>query len=164
MKNIADLSTYEISIPALRDPSLAPTGKTGLIISILFDYHLTKYIQEQGWYNEFRELWGELVIDALDKSIYPGLKESIIHSFSATPLTIEKRTGNTHGAITGWAYTNQPMPAENRLQKIFDSTKTPVPDVVQAGHWTYSPSGMPISILTGKLAADKVINKLKKNN
>ena len=161
IKKLTKLATYEISIPALRDPSLAPEGKTGLIISTLFDYHLSKHIQDQGWYTEFRRLWTELVIEALNNSIYPGLKDSVIHSFTATPLTIEKRTGNTHGAITGWAYTNHPMPAEYRLQKIFSSTETPIPNVVQAGHWTYSPSGMPISVLTGKLAADRVINNLK---
>ena len=43
------LTTYEISIPVLRDSSLAPAGKTGLIISLLFDYGLTKTIHEQGW-------------------------------------------------------------------------------------------------------------------
>ncbi|MRR36509.1 NAD(P)/FAD-dependent oxidoreductase, partial [bacterium] len=38
------LTTYEISCPVLRDASLAPAGKTGLIISVLFDYRLTKRI------------------------------------------------------------------------------------------------------------------------
>ena len=37
-----------------------------------------------------------------------------------------------------------------------------VPDIVQAGQWTYSPSGLPISILTGKLAADRVMKEIKK--
>jgi phytoene dehydrogenase-like protein len=162
LSRFAGLATYEISIPVLRDPSLAPAGKTGLVISTLFDYHLAKQFQDQGWYDEFTFLWEELLLETLDGSIYPGFKDSIIHRFSSTPLTIEKRTGNTHGAITGWAFTNDPMPAENRLPRIYSSTETPVPDIVQAGHWTYSPSGFPISILTGKLAADRVINKLKK--
>ena len=30
----------------------------------------------------------------------------------------------------------------------------------QAGQWTYSPSGLPIAILTGKLAADQVTKEL----
>ena len=159
---LSKLQTYEISIPVLRDHNLAPPGKTGLIISILFDYQLTKHIKDQGWYDEFREKWKQLVIEALDESIYQGLKDRVTHSFTTTPLTIEEITNNTHGAITGWAYTNQPMPAENRLTKIFSSTETPIPGVTQAGHWTYSPSGMPISVLTGKLAADRAINNLKK--
>ena len=33
---------------------------------------------------------------------------------------------------------------------------TPIPNTYQAGAWTFSPSGLPISILTGKLAADRV--------
>jgi phytoene dehydrogenase-like protein len=36
---------------------------------------------------------------------------------------------------------------------------TPVPNVYQAGQWTYSPSGLPISLITGKIAADKVIKE-----
>ncbi len=72
-----------------------------------------------------------------------------------------KIAGNTDGAITGWAFSNDPMPAENRLPKILNAVKTPIPDVFQAGQWTYSPSGLPISILTGKLAADRVIQELK---
>ena len=35
-----DLTTYEISCPALRDPSLAPAGKTGLIVSTLMEHAL----------------------------------------------------------------------------------------------------------------------------
>jgi hypothetical protein len=37
---------------------------------------------------------------------------------------------------------------------------TPIPDTYQAGQWTFSPSGMPISILTSKLAADRVLKDL----
>jgi phytoene dehydrogenase-like protein len=43
-----------------------------------------------------------------------------------------------------------------------ESVKTPIPNVYQAGQWTYSPSGLPISIMTGKIAADKVIKELRK--
>jgi phytoene dehydrogenase-like protein len=75
---------------------------------------------------------------------------------------MEKFTSNTQGAITGWAFSNDPMPAESRLPKILEAIKTPVPGVYQAGQWTYSPSGLPISILTGKLAADRVIKDLAK--
>jgi phytoene dehydrogenase-like protein len=132
------------------------------MISTLFDYHLTKKIFDQGWYNEFRYLFEDMIIDVLNKTIYPGIVNSIIYRFSSTPISFENRTANTHGAITGWAFTNNPMPAENRLVSINNSTETPIPDVIQAGQWTYSPSGLPISILTGKLSADRVLTNLKK--
>jgi len=34
--------------------------------------------------------------------------------------------------------------------------------VLQAGQWTYSPSGLPIALITGKLAANQAIKELKK--
>ena len=80
-------------------------------------------------------------------------------SFTSTPLTLQKVAGTTDGAITGWSFTNHPMPAENRLIRIANAVNTPIPNVHQAGQWTYSPSGFPVALITGKLAADK-INKL----
>jgi hypothetical protein len=54
------------------------------------------------------------------------------------------------------------MPVINKLQNADRSVKTPVPSIFQAGQWVYSPSGVPIAILTGKLAADKVLKQTRK--
>jgi len=161
LKRYLPLTTYEIAIPVLRDSSLAPKGKTGLIISILFDYRLAKKIFEEGWDGELRELVTQTVIDTLDGSIYPGLAGSVMDSFISTPLTIQKVVGSTDGAITGWSFSNHPMPAENRLAHIANSVHTPLPNVSQAGQFTYSPSGFPVSLITGKLAADKIHRLLR---
>ena len=160
LKRFVEQNTFEISCPVLRDDRLAPAGKTGLIVSMLFDYSLARHIQAMGWYDEFKEWMTMSVIDVLEASIYPGLKAAVIDSFSSTPLTIEKITGNTDGAITGWAYTNDLIPAVNQLTRVASSVLTPIPDTYQAGQWTYSPSGLPISVLTGKLAADQVLKDL----
>lgn len=156
------LTTYEISIPVLRDSSLAPAGKTGLIISVLFDYSLTQQVQAQGWYEEFKPWCESMIIKNLDSTIYPGLATNILQRFSSTPLTMEKYSGNADGAIVGWSFTNHPMVAENRLPKIGNAIKTPIPGILQAGQWTYSPAGLPISLITGKLAADRVIRETKR--
>ena len=160
LNRFVQLNTFEISIPVLRDESLAPEGKTGLIISVLFDYSLTKYIQAMGWYDEFKRLMSDWIVGALDASIYPGLKASVFDSFTSTPLTLERIAGSSEGAITGWAFTNDFMPAVNKQPKIASSVLTPIPDTYQAGQWTFSPSGLPIAILTGKLAADRVLRDL----
>ena len=161
LKSFLELNTYEIACPVLRDNKLAPEGKTGLIVSVLFDYSLTRHIQEMGWYDEFRKLIADTMLEVLDGSIYPGLKAAVIDSFTSTPLSIERISGNSDGAITGWAFTNDLMPAISSLPKVASSVLTPIPDTYQAGQWTYSPSGLPISILTGKLAADRVLKDLK---
>ncbi|MFO7651613.1 MAG: NAD(P)/FAD-dependent oxidoreductase [bacterium] len=160
LKRFIDLNTFEISFPVLRDACLAPEGKTGLIVSLLFDYSLARHIQALGWYEEFRRLMSDHIVDLLDSKVFPGLKAAVIDSFTSTPLTLENVSGNFEGAITGWAFTNRPIPAVSKLPRVASSVLTPVPDTYQAGQWTFSPSGLPISILTGKLAADRIIKDL----
>ncbi|HSP48569.1 MAG TPA: NAD(P)/FAD-dependent oxidoreductase [Clostridiaceae bacterium] len=157
-----DLNTFEISIPVMRDDTLAPPGKTGIIASTLMDYRLVKHIADMGWYEEFKQVCEEQVIRVLDTSVFPWLSESVTDRFSSTPITIERVTGNHQGAITGWSFTNDRIPVENRFPKIAKSVLTPLPGVFQAGQWVFSPSGLPVSVLTGKLAADEVKKELKK--
>jgi phytoene dehydrogenase-like protein len=161
LRRYLELTTYEISCPALRDASLAPAGQTGLIVSTLFDYPLAAHIEKIGWYDDFKALCAEVMIEVLDRGIYPGLREKVIDAVVATPLTLQRQTGNTDGAITGWAFTNGTMPVIHTMKKITRSVLTGLPDVYQAGQWVFSPSGLPISIMTGKLAADRIIRDLK---
>jgi len=160
------LTTYEISCPALRDPALAPVGKTGVIVSTLMDYRLVKATFEAGWYPAFKALCEEQMMAVLENSIFPGLIEQVEQRFSSTPLTIERLTGNAGGAITGWAFRDEAiagkLPVVNHSRKIAKTIATPLPHISQAGQWTFSPSGLPVSILTGKLAADGVIKQLAK--
>jgi len=162
LKEYCDLNTLEIAIQALRDPNMAPENKTGVEVSLLFDYLLTKKIDDAGWTAEMKELLELQLIKILDESIYPGFKEKVSHRFSSSPLTIEKRTDSTEGGITGWAFTNPYMPVVNKMLAVTKSVNTVLPDVFQAGQWAFSPAGMPISVLTGKLAADKVIKNSRK--
>ncbi|NPV00648.1 MAG: NAD(P)/FAD-dependent oxidoreductase [Brevinematales bacterium] len=161
LQKYLELTTYEISIPVLRDNSLAPAGKTGLIVSTLFDYSLMEHIQKNGWYDELKKFMADCMVDVLNSTIFPELKKSVIDNFTSSPLTLKRISGNSDGAITGWSFTNETIPAVNKMIKVSKSVFTPIPDTYQAGQWTYSPSGLPISILTGKLAADKILKDLK---
>ncbi|WP_303870251.1 NAD(P)/FAD-dependent oxidoreductase [Acetobacterium wieringae] len=160
------LTTYEISCPVLRDPALAPAGKTGVIVSTLMDYRLVKAIAEAGWYPAFKARCEEQILTVLENSVFPGVTGQVELRFSSTPLTIERLTGNLGGAITGWAFRDEAsagkLPAVNQFRKIAKTIATPLPHIYQAGQWTFSPSGLPVSILTGKLAADGVIKRLEK--
>ncbi|MEM5770263.1 MAG: FAD-dependent oxidoreductase, partial [Bacillota bacterium] len=156
-----ECTTFEISCPALRDSALAPEGKTGVIVSTLMDYRLVKYISDAGGYDQFKEYCARKITEVLEASVFTGITKRMEFTLCSTPLTIERETGNAHGAITGWAFTNNKLPAESRFRKITNSVNTPIEDVYQCGQWTFSPSGLPVSILTGKLAADAVNKKLK---
>jgi phytoene dehydrogenase-like protein len=151
-------NTYEISIPALKDPDLAPEGKTGLIISFLAEYDLFRKIKDAGWYEEFNQEIEEQVRELIGDSLYPMLKDRILHSFSFSPISIEERTGSSEGAITGWSF-ERPVPVVHKIQFSDRSVLTPFPSIFQAGQWAYSPAGVPMSILTGKMAADRVVKQ-----
>jgi phytoene dehydrogenase-like protein len=156
------LNTYEIAIPGLKDPELVPPGKTGIIISLLAEYDLFKKVQTAGWLDEFIPELENLVLRIITDSVYPMLKDKIIECFSFSPLSIENRVGSSEGAITGWEFQKN-MPVINKIQNSGKSVLTPFPSIYQAGQWTYSPAGVPMSILTGKLAADKVLKCTKKS-
>lgn len=152
------LNTYEISIPALKDPDLTPEGKTGLIISILAEYDLFKMIAKAGWYKEFITEMEDRIILVLAGSVYPMLKEKVMARFSFSPLSYENRVGSSEGAITGWSF-QESVPVINKIQSANRAVVTPIPSIYQAGQWTYSPAGVPMSILTGKLAALRILKR-----
>ena len=156
LDDYCQFNTYEISIPGLRDPSLVPKGKTGLIVSILFEYDLVKKVQEGGWYEEFKIEVENRMLEALSNSVYPIIKDKVIFRFSSTPISIANRVGSSEGAITGWTL-ESPVPVAHSILKMTKSVKTPIPNVLKAGQWAYSPSGVPIAILTGLAAAKKII-------
>ena len=155
------LNTYEISIPGLKDPELVPPGKTGIIISLLAEYDLFSKIQNAGWLDEFIQELENRILSVISDTVYPMLKDKIIARFSFSPLSIENRVGSSEGAITGWSF-QKSMPVINKIQNSDRSVLTPVPSIYQAGQWAYSPAGVPMSILTGKLAANRVLKRVKK--
>jgi len=157
LRRFLSLNTFEISIPVLKDPSMAPAAKTGLIVSWLFDFTLLKKLREAGRYEELKEFSITEVIRILSRTVYPGLEGKILDRFASTPLSMEEHTGNTGGAITGWAFGPEEVPVIHEMQQVAKAVLTPMKDVYQAGQWAYSPSGLPIAILTGKLAANRAV-------
>ena len=155
-------NTFEISIPALKDESLVPQGKSGIIVSFLAEFDLFVKLKESGWYDEFRENLEKKVLEVLSHSIFPDIKEKIINKFSFSPLNIKDRIGSSEGGITGWTFERE-LPVVHKIQFSDRSVVTPIPSIFQAGQWAYSPAGVPMSILTGKLASERVLKRVKKH-
>lgn len=150
------LNTFEISIPGLKDKDLTPPGKTGMIISFLADYELFKKIQEAGWLEEFISEIENRVLKVISESVFPMLKDKVMGRFSFSPLSYQSRTASSEGAIVGWEFQKE-MPVINKIQIADRSVITPLPSIYQAGQWAYSPAGVPMSILTGKIAANRIL-------
>ncbi|PMQ01978.1 MAG: amine oxidase [Dictyoglomus sp. NZ13-RE01] len=156
-------NTYEISIPALKDPEAAPSNKTGIIVSFLFNYEITKKAKEFGFYEELKDHVSRKVIDILSETIYKDVqfKDKIIKFFSATPLTIENISGSSCGSIVGWSM-EYPLPVNGSLINMVGAVKTSINNIFKAGQWTMSPAGIPTSIITGQLASNEALKYLKK--
>ena len=155
LDKFTELNTYEISIPGLKNSSFVPENKSGIIISFLTSFDLYAKLKIAGWYEEFIKELDIRIIKVISNSIYPMLKDKLMTSFSFTPLSIQKQVASSEGAIVGWSF-QESIPVPNKIQDSQKSVLTSIPNVFKAGQWTYSPAGVPMSILTGKLAADRV--------
>ncbi len=96
----------ELSSPSIGDTSLAPSGKSSLIIQ---SFSLYDWMERWGTgpngertpqYQALKEAVANDLIKATEK-IIPGLSSRIIHKVTATPLTHESFTLNTRGASVG---------------------------------------------------------------
>jgi hypothetical protein len=125
-------------------------GQTGLIISTLFDCELTVRVRAGGWYDEFKKRVEDEFIEVISSSLYPGLKERILFSFSASPLTIFSRAGSTERSIVGWSFEEE-IPVGKSMFRMAD--------VYAAGKWVYSPAGGPTAIMTGRIAAKRCLKR-----
>jgi phytoene dehydrogenase-like protein len=156
LRRFLKYNTFEISIPGLKDPNLVPQNKSGVIISFIVEFELFENLQKSGWYDEFRKEIEIQIIDILTESVYHELKNKVEKHFSFTPISIKNRIGSTDGSIVGWSFEKM-VPVVHKIQRSDKSVLTPIPNIFQAGQWAYSPAGVPMSILTGKLAADRIM-------
>ena len=53
--------------------------------------------------------------------------------------------------------------SEFKFLRVSKSVNTPIKSIKQAGQFTFNPAGVPVAVLTGKLAADAVHKDLVKD-
>ncbi|MCC7106864.1 MAG: NAD(P)/FAD-dependent oxidoreductase [Chloroflexi bacterium] len=84
------------------DPTLAPAGKSALVVLLDSDYDLwAELAQDRGRYEREKERIGEIVVQTLDGR-FPGLAREVEALDVATPMTWERITGNWRGSYEGW--------------------------------------------------------------
>ncbi|HEY9088303.1 MAG TPA: NAD(P)/FAD-dependent oxidoreductase [Anaerolineaceae bacterium] len=151
----------EISVPCLHDPALAPPGKTGLNLSAMTSWqYLGGWQRSPAEYAALKNECARQMIVSLEQYV-PGLSNHIEFCEVSTPRTIHTLTGNTQGAIMGWSYHRQRTLPRGNFYQMRSSVLTPIPRLLTAGHWSYSPGGSPVAVLTGKLAAENVLNSIQ---
>jgi len=118
----------------------SPKGKNTLNIITLQGYDFWKKYEAdyfKGNKKEYRaekERIADILIDQVEKTLLPGLRDAIEVKEIGTPLTNVRYTGNYRGAIYGWDQT-----LDNSGQSRLPHT-TPIENLYLSGAWT-SPGG-----------------------
>ena len=134
------------------DPSLAPQGKSCLIVMFKSRYGYWQRIYGRALYDSEQSQVGDVVTGFLER-LYPGIGAQVEVSDEATPLSYERYTGNWQGSSVGWLLTKQTM-AMNI--KGMDKTLPGLGNFYMAGQWV-EPGGMvPVVAASGRNAIQLV--------
>jgi len=148
--------TMMVSIPTTLDPSLAPPGQHILSVLINVPYH---YQGKWGGgdpekYRRIKEDFSQRILHQLESKLIPGLRNHLLFYEAATPLTLERYTGNELGAMYGLASTPQ------QVGNLRPPHQTPIPGLYQVGHYTRPSHGIVGASLSGFIAARIILKKL----
>ncbi len=118
----------------------SPKGKNTVNIISLQGYDYWKKYEadyfkgDKDAYHAEKVRMADILIDQVEKTLLPGLRDAIEVREIATPLTNVRYTGNYRGAIYGWDQTVDNS-SPNRLPH-----STPIKNLYLSGAWT-SPGG-----------------------
>ncbi len=148
--------TLMVSIPTMLDPSLAPPGRHILSVLTNVSYH---YRGKWGGgdlekYRRIKEEFSQKIVHQLESKLIPGLRNHLLFCDAATPLTLERYTGNEMGAMYGLASTPQ------QVGNLRPPHQTSIPGLFQVGHYTRPSHGIVGASLSGFIAARIILKKL----
>ncbi len=88
-----------------QDPTLAPAGKTSLVVTMPSSYEYWKeLVQDRAAYKEKKDQIARTVMELLDRR-FPGISRQVEMVDVAAPLAFERYTGNWKGSFKGWLLT-----------------------------------------------------------
>jgi len=148
--------TTMVSIPTLLDPSLAPTGQHLLKVLVTVPYH---YQERWGGgdpvkYRHIKEEFSQKILQQLEGKLIPDLRNHLLFYEAATPLTLERYTGNEMGAMYGLAS------IPKQVGNLRPPHQTIIPGLFQVGHYTRPSHGIVGACLSGFIAARIILQKL----
>ena len=149
--------TMIVTLPTLLDPSLAPGGQHLIKVLITTPYHY-----EKGWggdeasrYRCIKEEFTQKILQQVEAKLIPNLRSHLLFYEAATPLTLERYTGNQMGAMYGLSSTPQ------QTGNLRPSHQTPIPGLFQVGHYTQPSHGIVGASLSGLFAARAILQQGK---
>lgn len=148
--------TIMMSIPTLIDPSLAPAGQhlLKILVYVPYQYRGRWGKGDPEKYRSVKEEVSQTVLHQVESKLMPGLRNHLLFHEAATPLTLERYTGNQVGAMYGLAST------PNQIGNLRPHHRTHIPGLFQVGHYTQPSHGIIGASLSGFFAARAILQKL----
>ena len=141
------------------DPTLAPSGKTILVISLYTrngDFWIQLRNSDREEYIRRKNEFAGEIIDRLDKRII-GVRQAIEVMDIATPATYYRHTGNWKGSVQGW------FPDKNLLSSSPVGKDLPgLSNFHFCSHWLVPGGGLPIAVKSGRDLSQIICMKYKK--
>lgn len=150
--------TMILSIPTLLDSSLAPLGQHLLKVLVTVPYHYRDQWEKRDpeKYRHLKEEFSQMLLHQLESRLLPDLRKHLLFYEAATPLTLERYTGNERGAMYGLASTPQQIGISRPPHQ------TPIPGLLQVGHYSRPSHSIVGASLSGLFAARRILQKMKR--
>ena len=137
------------------EPSFAPPGKSVGIVFLDADYDWwkNKHSNPEEYKDEKKRL-SKVLCEALEER-FPKLKGKITYLDMTTPMTYERYCGAWRGAWMSYGQT------PNAKRVILNGKIKGIDNLFMSGQWLMSPGGLPVAVVTGKWAVQRICKKEK---
>ena len=152
-------SGLTVLVPTVRDPSLAPAGKgtltvyCGATLEQHDHWHTGPNLERGAAYRTFKHDYARILLDRVEAAVAPGLQDHIEVLDVATPVTHWRYTGNKRGSIMAG------RPSKANIKAKIAHYRTPVRNLLLAGHWAEYGGGVPIATKAGTNASLLVLRE-----
>ena len=144
-KILSEDISYYLHRPSATDPNMAPEGQDAFYVLVPVPNNLSKI----NWVNE-GDKFKNLILDKMDKSVLPGIKENVVSDFYLTPDYFEKDLATLHGS----GFSIQPKFSQSAYFRFHNKSEI-FNNLYFVGAGTHPGAGMP-----GVLSSAKVLDKL----
>ena len=148
LENGFEKAPYSITIYSNLSDRFCKKGNSVLSVGLLSGYGFWKNLSRTE-YNQKKEEVSDIVLSRCE-DVIPDLRKHIKVKEVATPITMERYTGNSNGSVYGW---NKRLITE---EMRFMNPTTPIRNLLLSSHWTKMGGGIGGVLL----ASDRVYNLL----
>ena len=144
-KTLSEDISYYLHRPSATDPNMAPSDQDAFYVLVPVPNNLSKI----NWIDE-GDKFKDLVLDKMDKTVLPGIKENVVSDFYLTPDYFEIDLATLHGS----GFSIQPKFSQSAYFRFHNQSEI-FKNLYFVGAGTHPGAGMP-----GVLSSAKVLDKL----